>query len=225
LTLQELAEAVSIQVMDTRLISENVATDPEDLVALCGSLVIVDRTSKPPLVSLAHYSVEEYLCSPQITQSPVAFFHVEELAAHLHRAATCLRYLSFDDFGHPQSSGWNARQLTRKYALLQYAAHHWAAHLRDSRVSAAYFQSYLAPILNWFCEPDVNGEQYSRWQGVFHMYCKEHGDCTRQPPFYNAIVLGLDHTLRMLLPEKSLQSTNISLGVRLHLLLPSQQSS
>jgi hypothetical protein len=202
MTLQELAEAVSIQMMDTRLNFENVATDPEDLVALCGSLVIVDRTSKPPLVSLAHYSVEEYLCSPQIAQSPVAFFHVEEPAAHLHLAATCIRYLSFSDFGHPPSSGWDAKQLTKKYALLQYAARHWTAHLRDSRVSAAKFQSYLAPILNWFCEPDVKGEQYSCWQGIVHMYCEEHDDCTRQPPFYNAIVLGLDHVLRMLLPRE-----------------------
>jgi hypothetical protein len=202
LTLRELAEAVSIQMTDTTLNFENVATDPEDLVALCGSLVIVDRTSKPPLVSLAHYSVEEYLCSTQIAQSPVVFFHVEELTAHLHLAAICIRYLSFDDFGHPQSSGWDARQLTKKYALLQYATRHWTAHLRDSCVSAADFQSYLGPILHWFCEPDVNGQQYSCWQAIFHMHCKEYDDCTRQPPFYNAIVLGLDHVLRMLLPKE-----------------------
>jgi hypothetical protein len=106
LTLQELAEAVSIQTVDTRLNFEKLATDSEDLVALRGSLVIVNRTSKPPFVSLAYYSVKKYLCSPQIAQSPVVFFHMEEPAAHLQLAATCIRYLSFGDFEHPQSSGW-----------------------------------------------------------------------------------------------------------------------
>jgi hypothetical protein len=202
LTLQELAEAVSIQLTDVRLNFENVATDPEDIVALCGSLVIVDRTSSPPLVSLAHYSVEEYLCSTQIAHGPVAFFYVEELAAHLHLAAVCIRYLSFEDFGQPQTSHWDAKQLTNQYALLQYAARNWTTHLRDSRVSAVDFQFYIAPMLHWFCEPDVNGQQYSCWQSVFHMYCKEDDDCTRQPPFYNAIVLGLNHVLRMLLPRE-----------------------
>ena len=67
-------------------------------------------------------------------------------------------------------------------------------------MSAADFQSYLAPTLRWFCEPDVNGQQYGCWQVIFHMYCKEYDDCTRQPPFYNALVLGLNHVLCMLLP-------------------------
>ena len=202
LTLMELAEAVSIQLSDARLNFENVATDPEDLVALCGSLIVVDRTSSPPLVGLAHYSVEEYLCSTQIAQSQVAFFHIDEPAAHLYLAAICIRYLSFDDFAHSPTGGWNAQRLTEQYALLHYAARHWTAHLRHSRISALNFQSYIAPMLHWFCEPNVSGQQYSCWQSVFHMYCKEDDDCTHQPPFYNAIVLGLDHVLRLLLPRE-----------------------
>ena len=202
LTLRELAEAVSIQLADTRLNVENVATDPEDLVALCGSLVVVDRTSSPPLVSLAHYSVEEYLCSTQIAQSHVAFFHIDEPTAHLYLAAICICYLSFDDFAHPPPGGWDTKRLTEQYALLHYAARNWTAHLRHSRVSTLDFQFYIAPMLHWFCEPGVSGQQYSCWQSVFHMYCKEDDDCTRQPPFYNAIVLGLDHVLRLLLPHE-----------------------
>lgn len=200
LTLQEVAEAVSIQLTDTHLNFENVATDPEDIVALCGSLVIIDRTSSPPLARLAHYSVEEYLCSTGIAHSPVGFFYVEELTAHRHLATVCIRYLSFDDFSQPHTSYWDAEQLTKQYVLLQYAARNWTAHLRDSRMSTADFHFYIAPMLHWFCEPDVNGQHYSCWQSVFHMYCDEHDDCTRQPPFYNAIVLGLDHVLHMLLP-------------------------
>jgi hypothetical protein len=200
LTLQELAEAVSIKLTDTRFDPENVATDPEDIVALCGSLVVIDRTSSPPRGSLAHYSIEEYLCSTQIAHSPVAFFYVQDQAAHLHLAAVCIRYLSFDDFGQVQTNALQPKQLTNRYALLQYAARNWTAHLTDSQVSAADFDFYIAPMLHWFCEPDVDGQHYSCWQSVFHMYCKEDDDCTRQPPFYNAIVLGLEHVLRMLFP-------------------------
>ena len=207
LSLRELAEAVSINLADTFLDFDNVATDPEDLVALCGSLVVVERSHSPPLVSLAHYSVEEYLCSEDIAQDPeVAFFHVDYRTAHLQLAKVCIRYLSFEDFADNLSRGalWpipDVEQLIKHYALLEYAARNWPSHLKNAFLSSAEFRHQVAPMLSWFCSPNVNGYHYAIWQSVFHMYCSHNEEdyCDNQPPLYNAIVLGLEHVLDVLL--------------------------
>jgi hypothetical protein len=42
LTLDELAEAISIEAQETQLNRDMIVTDPEDLVALCRNLAVVD---------------------------------------------------------------------------------------------------------------------------------------------------------------------------------------
>jgi hypothetical protein len=77
LTLDELAEAVSIESQETKPNRDMIVTDPEDLVALCRSLAGVDRSFGPPVADLAHSSIKEYLQSDRIAISSARFFHLE----------------------------------------------------------------------------------------------------------------------------------------------------
>ncbi len=195
---------MSISLGDTRFDPSNIATDPEDLVALCESLVLIDRSSSPPLVSLTHYSVEEYLRSNEIKHSPMAFFHVYFHDSHLQLAQICLRYLSFDDFAGSAAEvvskpTVNVAQLIDQYALLRYAAQYWASHLKMGFITAEKFNLQVPPMLQWFCKADVDGRQYSTWHRVFHTYCNISSCCHDISPLYNAIVLGLEGVLDMLL--------------------------
>jgi hypothetical protein len=113
LTLNQLAEAVSIRPNDKSLDRDGIATDPMDLAALCGSLVTVHnqetnlsrrddlRGAETILINLSHASVEEYLTSPSIKQGPASSFFMDLPIVHRKLAETCLQYISFADFGEP----------------------------------------------------------------------------------------------------------------------------
>lgn len=114
LTLEQLAEVVSIRPEDPRLDASGIATDPMDLAAYCGSLVTVHiqkgldgryggdlRGPEITLITLAHASVEEYLKSGKIGQGLSSLFHVDEKIVHRQLAKTCLQYVGFEDFETP----------------------------------------------------------------------------------------------------------------------------
>lgn len=113
LTLDQLAEAVSIRLGDERLDRDGIATDVMDLAACCGSLVTVYtqgtqanyqddlRGSGTTLICLSHASVEEYLTSSNIKQGPSKLFFMDLPTVHRELAGTCLQYIGFEDFYKP----------------------------------------------------------------------------------------------------------------------------
>jgi hypothetical protein len=120
LTLEQLAEVVSIRPNDRRLDREGIATDLMDLAASCGSLVTIRtqstqdsmyedlRSPQVTLITLAHASVEEYLKSGKIGLGMSAFFHIEPETMHHDLAKICLQYIGFEDFRHPIQPVWQA---------------------------------------------------------------------------------------------------------------------
>jgi ankyrin repeat protein len=92
-------------------------------------------------------------------------------------------------------------RLKNNHALLEYASLKWADHLRDSAVSEEVYQAQILPLLSWFLTPGVGGNNYQVWQSIYHAHCKDDDNCAYQTPFYNAIVLGLQHVVRTLLPD------------------------
>lgn len=206
MTLYELAEAISIQPDDTRLDRDGITTDPEDLVAMCRSLVVLDRSMDPPVVRLAHFSVEEYLLSGHIAESSVAWFHIDPSLVDLKIAQTCIQYLSFDDFVNSAVTedtrgGEGLDERVEKYALLRYAARYWPEHLKFSGASAECQDRQIVSRLRWFLQPGSHGNQYTSWQQVYHLHCPTEDDCSHQPPFYHAVVFGIEHVFNLLLPQ------------------------
>jgi hypothetical protein len=114
LTLDQLAEAVSIRPGDRRLERDGIATDPMDLAACCGSLVTVYtqdtthanyhddlRGAGATLISLSHASVEEYLTSSAMKFGPLESFFMDLPSVHRELTETCLQYIGFEDFQFP----------------------------------------------------------------------------------------------------------------------------
>ena len=113
LTLQQLAEIVSIRPNDRALDDSGIPTDLTDLAACCGSLVTIltqDASSaqskdlrgpEVTLITLAHASVEEYLTSDKIGRDLSSNFHMDAKAVHHQLAKTCLQYIGFEDFEQP----------------------------------------------------------------------------------------------------------------------------
>jgi Ankyrin repeats (3 copies) len=213
LTTNEIAEAVSMRPGDIRFDHENVATDPEDLVGLCGSLLRLERVGlaardSSPLVGLVHYSAEEYLFSEHIAKGQLSYFRLDYHQTHLILAKQCLQYLAFENFSGegPMADDWflpdsEIMRLKNSHALLEYASLRWADHLKDSHISEEVYQAQILPQLSWFLHPGVGGNNYQVWQSIFHANCKEDDSCAYQTPFYNAIVLGLQHVVETLLPD------------------------
>ena len=101
LTPDMLAEVVAIGDGDMYLDRDGVATDPERLIEILGSLVFLDRKHNPPIISLSHLSVSDYLHSDRIRKSLACDFAIEAGDTHRYLAKVSVQYLGFRDFSQP----------------------------------------------------------------------------------------------------------------------------
>lgn len=94
MTLAEVAEAAVIEAGSTCLDLEDRFTRPEDLFVGYKNLII----STGGYLGLSHYSVQEYLKSDRISQSPAVHFAISVCEAFTKLSKICLTYLGYDDF-------------------------------------------------------------------------------------------------------------------------------
>lgn len=198
---------------NSKLDEDFLVTDPEDLLALCQSLVVLDRSFDPPVVALPHSSVKEYLLSERIAGSSAQFFHLNVELVHRYVADACIHYLSFTDFActAPKAAPATLATLREMWCashVLDYTAEFWHEHLRPSGVSSEDFGRHVQQKLRWFLELGVDGTQYTNWLSVWHLVCMGcveyngcHEGCSYQPSIYHTILFGLEHAFDMLLPH------------------------
>ena len=96
ITLPMLVEAAAIDPDDSFLDTE-ACMDELDLVGMLSSLVLVDWSTTPPVVSLAHQTVLEYLQSQNILRSDMYHYHIDARTTHQYLAETSIQYLQFPD--------------------------------------------------------------------------------------------------------------------------------
>jgi len=149
----ELAETVAVNVNGNPWFQEEERfPEPQEILKICSSLVIVEKGSKnldhdtdsesdyerddegvaerggkiPPTVRLAHFSVKEYLVSERIQgNQSAAKYAIEETSAHESIAAVCLAYLlQFDQYD------FLTREIVKEFPLALYAARNWTRHAR-----------------------------------------------------------------------------------------------
>ena len=113
LTLRQVAEIVSIRPGDQNFDESGIATDLLDLAACLGSLVSLYtedtaaklypdlRGTRLTILTLAHYSVEEYLRSDKMAADVASKFALDPRGAHMHCARLCLQYIGLRDFDEP----------------------------------------------------------------------------------------------------------------------------
>ena len=111
LTPSMLVEAAAIDPDDSFLDTE-ACMDELDLVGMLSSLVLVDWNTTPPVVSLAHQTVHEYLQSQSILQSDMSHYHVDAPTTHQYLAETSIQYLLFADSASSmmETASFGARQ-------------------------------------------------------------------------------------------------------------------
>jgi ankyrin repeat protein len=146
LTIEELAEASVIDLTSTtnRPFDANERLlDPGSILATLSGLVsVIEATSvyEKAKIRLAHFSVEEYLVSERIKNSPASAFHLSYTSSARSLSRGCLHYLQCPNISEAVLFlGYAAA-----FPFLAYAAKYWPAHVKDCEGSTP---SWLLDVL------------------------------------------------------------------------------
>jgi ankyrin repeat protein len=169
LNVTQFAEAIAIQPGNTFRDLNSVATDPDDLIDRLGSLVVVDHTPKNAIVSLAHFTLYDYLHSVAVRdQKSISIFYLDTHATDLAMAVACLQYIGFEDFAEPCKSLASLRQRLNDYPMLDYATRNLFYHLGNLPLHHLQALDELKALLRWLTDPSLRENQFKSWQQVYH---------------------------------------------------------
>ncbi|CAP62321.1 uncharacterized protein PODANS_0_150 [Podospora anserina S mat+] len=163
LSLEELAEAISIEPDngEESMDFNAVDTDPEDMLELLGGLVTV---SPDRFVSLAHFSVKEFLVSEDICKTK-PLFCVAKYETESTLASVCLTYLCYDDFAKPLSPDSDQLQ---QYKFLPYAASAWGLHAKYSEQDDEPDEDVLDLTMRLFHLTNGSRRNFVTWEQYQH---------------------------------------------------------
>lgn len=191
LTLEELRAAISLKSLEPHSQLGDNLPDPKWLVRLCGPLVRLtsDRISNLQRVSLAHFSIKEFLLSGQLKhreEVAVRKYDVAPSDAHANLAMLCLAYLSSQELAQPYDSQDELDQLRLKYKLLDYATLHGGSHLwfvdRPHQKLIGLLNAFLIPEVTWLDFSMQHVRQPHPQQTTITAYLPAHEDQCRSWP-------------------------------------------
>ena len=130
LSIAELAEAVVVNPLaDPPFNPQDRLFDPDDILGILPGLVTVSSPEKDlekrRKISLAHFSVKEYLLSNRIRDGPSSKFSLVANDANFSITEICLSY-QLQVINSPTISA----HTLQKYPLLEYAARYWVQHAK-----------------------------------------------------------------------------------------------
>jgi ankyrin repeat protein len=202
LCVEEIAEVVAIDITrDPAFDRDEVLEDPLEVLSICSSLVALTTISQSDghdrplrskrIISLAHYSVQEYLVSDRIKQGEARRYCMQEATCHNAITQSCLQYLlQFQQESLP-------KDVPNTFALVKYSARFWSSHIQKTRKDFGGIRRLIMDLLltknpayfNWcrFCCPEND-------------WCDLEMDSEQMPhPLYSVAVLGLDTVAQTLL--------------------------
>ena len=167
--------------------------------SMCSSLLAVVKPQYSfPVVQFAHFSVQEYLMSTQLTEAKytISRFHISMTTAHTIVAQACLGVLlHFDENVTKDSLG--------KFPLAEYAAEHWVGHARFEKVSSKVqdemkrlfdpSKHYFA-VWVWLCDPEDTWSRFER---------PERPGKANATPLHYAALCGICDVVKFLIVERS----------------------
>jgi ankyrin repeat protein len=198
--LSELASAVAIDPQsEHEHMDPDDLMDPEDIVGYCGSLVTV---SDDDIVSLAHFTVKEFLTSKRIKES-LSIYYVGEEEVHAELSEVCLTYLNYRDFDRRKAeSSEDMCQLMDKFNFLEYASKSWAAHAQHVSISEGQIHELIERLFHSTVQRRGN---YDLWLQVYCLQHRRDGLNLVAPshssPLYYASYFGLPKIVESLLEE------------------------
>ncbi|KAI6351616.1 hypothetical protein MCOR25_009820 [Pyricularia grisea] len=152
LSLDELNEALSLDIKDTfpRL--------KESIAALCGQLVVIDKSGRAQMV---HESAREFVLSDR----SISDFYIEPGKAHMRISQVCLEYLTGDEMKPPRGrrgprvlkDARVSRTPFARYALESYS-HHLAMSCCPASETLPLLENFLKlNVLTWIAEVAGSG--------------------------------------------------------------------
>jgi ankyrin repeat protein len=198
-TLEEMVEVLAVTFEDRpRFDVDQRYPEPEDILSRCSSLVSLSRTTPRWLddedwlddearyeLTLAHFSVKEYLISDRIRNGAARGYRVTKNRADLFIAQTCLAYLlQFD-------TRYQWHQFT-SFPLAKYAARRWIEHARSQGDSES---TDLRPLIMELLQPMK--DHYLNWTLLYDIGLSSDGEAPA--PLYFCSEMALTETTRLLL--------------------------
>lgn len=208
LTIEEVAEVAAIDVEGEPIFDrDQVLIDPLEALDICSSLITVTgsaekkkdnygRRGDPRILSLAHYSVQEYLVSDRIKQGPANQYHMQEGEIHGAIMKGCIGYLS-------QFQGPITDEQFDISALALYSAEFWHSHFQKvgdeteiiCRLALSVFSMDNPVYHSWLRLGDPEGLEMDK-APFLHTKLDD-----METPLYYAAILGLDRITELLLDQ------------------------
>lgn len=200
LTLSELASVVAIDPQSgNEYVDPDDLMDPEDIVGYCSSLITISDDDK---ISLAHFSVKEFLTSPRI-KATLDVFYVGDEDVHAELAEVCLTYLNYRDFDKRiDSCSDDMQELIDQYTFIEYAAKSWATHAQQVSTSEGQIHGLIERLFHSNSQRRAN---YDLWTQIYYLHRR--GDSlnvvspSHSSPLYYAAYFGLPMIVDSLLDE------------------------
>ena len=169
LTLKEMNVAVNVQFSPRFTSAADLDLEDEECFKntirnWCGLFISI-YTNK---VYLLHQTAREFLVpslSSSGSPSPQSlnwYNSINIQQAHLLLAEICMIYLEFRDFENRVLFDENEQTHISDYALFEYSARYWAAHLRHARIEDQEHSTFSVLRL---CDP--NSKRYTTWFGTY----------------------------------------------------------
>jgi ankyrin repeat protein len=204
LTVDEVAEAAAIDAeRNPAFEQDEVLEDPLEALNICSSLITMTVNSKGArmnpgkrIVTLSHYSVQEYLLSDRIKQSYARQYSMQTVESHGALAKSCLRYLL-----QLQQPVIHFEETFQNSALALYSANSWMHHAKKAGKSIDNISQIAADLFS------VDNPSYLIWIRLFNPeYPWERpnfgGSLTKTPtPLYYAAQTGLSSVVKLLLDK------------------------
>ncbi|KAH8623087.1 hypothetical protein IG631_22244 [Alternaria alternata] len=194
LTVREVAEVVAIDVSRRPAFDCNeVLVDPLEALEICSGLVTV-ATDGPHylkttqrVLTLAHYSVQEYLVSDRIRQGPAKQYSMRDVECHTAITRATLSYLS-------QFSRSASIRDIQMSALGEYSAKFWSSHLEKTGEVMEEVSQLAMGVLS------TERSAYELWVKSYDL--DSYVRATLPAPLYYGALLGLRAVTTLLLKQR-----------------------
>jgi ankyrin repeat protein len=125
-TLTELVAVLAVDLDEARYDYNQEYQDPEDIIGICGGLVVSDSADRRRPVRLSHASVKDYLLSGRFVHENFPDFTFDLHHAEVLICKICLVYLH----SHSCERVTEAHNKPPTHALVMYATNFWCEHFR-----------------------------------------------------------------------------------------------
>lgn len=194
MTLDELREAIAIDIYHSRVDEGELLSSSFDIIDMCGGLVVTSKIRDT--VTLVHLSVKEYLLSTSILETEVRSFALSKDNGYRKLTTFCLCYLSSTEFQTGAATtlkAWAQRNVSHPF--LEHAARVWPqyailARQPDEMVSEIkqFFElKSRKAFMSWVqvLNGDISWDDYPPWGH----------------PLYYSASFGLDKVVSLLIQE------------------------